>query len=307
MNASVGFMENGMRNPIAVIQKEINRTSKQIENKKQVNLPSKNPIASAYNALIEREIKQWGSYKEINQHLTSSFSNQKNYIGNIQETLEGIRNILLQAEDDVHSTEDRRFFGQELAGKIDQIVSSLNAQDTQGHYLFAGTKSDKPAVEETSGSYSDNGNQQYKEMSVDQNRMMKANINITSAFSTNNDTRLDLLDKLKKFSDEMKQGKPQADYQNHINALLEPTENAINSIIEANAELAIRIKALVSLDEDQQTKIELHENLSQQLVGMTEDEEYTFINRLSELYSSQEKNSKILSKKYEFNIWQTIR
>lgn len=307
MNASVGFMENGMRNPIARMQKEINRIFEQIENKKQVNLPSENPIASAYNALIEREIKQWGSYKEINQHLTSSFSNQKNYIGDIQETLEGIRNILLQAENDVHSTEDRRFFGQELAGEIDQIVSSLNAQDTQGHYLFAGTKSDKPAVKEVNGSYSDNGNQQYKEVSVDQNRMMKANINITSAFSTNNDTRLDLLDRLKKLSDEMKQGKPLADYQDHINVLLEPTENAINSIIAANAELAIRIESLVSLDEDQQTKIELHENLSQQLVGMTEDEEHKHINQIIDLYLSQEKYSRLLSKKYEFNIWQTIR
>lgn len=300
-------MENGMSNPIAVIQKEINQTFKQIENKKEVNFPSENPIASAYNTLIESEIKQLESYKEINQHLTSSFSRQNNYIGNIKETLDGIREILLRAANGVHFTEDRRVFGQELAGEIDQIMSSLNAQDEEGNYLFAGTKSHIPAVKEVNGSYSDNGNQQHKEVSVDKNRRMRTNVNITSAFSTNNDTRLDLLDRLKKLSDDMKQDKPLADYQDHINALLKPTENAINSIIEANSELAIRIKALVSLDEDQQTKIELHKNLSQQLVGMTEDKEYIYINRLFELHSIQEKYSKILSKKYEFNIWQTIR
>lgn len=238
MNTSVGFIENGMRNPIAVIQKEINRTSKQIENEKQVNCPSENPIASAYNTLIEREIKQLGSYKKINQHLTSSFSSQKNSMGNIEDTLNRIKDILLLVANDVHSTEDRRVFGQKLAGNIERIMSSLNAQNEERNYLFAGTKSNEQAVKESSGSYSDNGNQQYKEVSVDKNRRMKTNVNITSAFSTNNDTRLDLLDRLKKLSDDMKQDKPLADYQGEINDLLEPTENAINSIIAANAELA---------------------------------------------------------------------
>ncbi|EFL92560.1 flagellar hook-filament junction protein [Candidatus Regiella insecticola LSR1] len=307
MNTSVGFIENGMRNPIAVIQKEINRTSKQIENEKQVNCPSENPIASAYNTLIEREIKQLGSYKKINQHLTSSFSSQKNSMGNIEDTLNRIKDILLLVANDVHSTEDRRVFGQKLAGNIERIMSSLNAQNEERNYLFAGTKSNEQAVKESSGSYSDNGNQQYKEVSVDKNRRMKTNVNITSAFSTNNDTRLDLLDRLKKLSDDMKQDKPLADYQGEINDLLEPTENAINSIIAANAELAIRIESLASLDKNQQTKIELHKNLSQQLVGMNEIEKYQFIDRLLELHLSKEVLSKILSKNSEFSIWQSIR
>lgn len=307
MNASVGFIENGMRNPIAVIQKEINRTSEQIKNKKRVNHPSEDPIASAGNVRVERNIGHLETYEKGNKQLTISLKSQKNHLGNIEEKLNNIRGILLQSASDVHSAEDKRIFGKELAGGIDQIVSSLNAKDEEGHYLFAGTKSDSQAVEEVSGSYRDNGNQQYREVSVDQERMMKANVIITPAFSTNNDAHLDLLDKLKKLSDEMKEGKPPADYQAEINPLSELTLGAINSVIAAKAELGIRIKSLVSLDEDQQTKIESNKNLSQQLVGMTEDQEYQYINQLIELYSNQEKYLKILSKKYEFNIWQSIR
>jgi flagellar hook-associated protein 3 FlgL len=103
-------------------------------------------------------------------------TSQETSLRNVSDVLIRIKELTVQAANDTVSSADRKAIGLEIIGLRDQLLSQANAQDTNGNFLFAGSRSTQaPYALDANGHITYQGDQSRMKVQVGDNRRMNAN------------------------------------------------------------------------------------------------------------------------------------
>ncbi|MGC1550544.1 MAG: flagellar hook-associated protein FlgL [Rhodanobacter sp.] len=108
--------------------------------------PSDDPIASVRLLLLDRDNKMLSQYQSNIGRLSNRLQQNEVHLDGMLKNVMSAHDMMLWAADGSNSPGDLNA----MAGTLDQLRQNLaqaaNATDSDGNYLFSGTRTDTPAV-----------------------------------------------------------------------------------------------------------------------------------------------------------------
>ncbi len=121
-------------------QTKIAKQQNQISSGVKVVTPSEDPIAFATAQRAENSLFRIEQYAR-------NMAFAKNYLTELEvgiaassETMIGVREKIIQAQNTIVSLTDRKIIANELRSKMDEMLSYANTKDSAGNFLFSGTR-----------------------------------------------------------------------------------------------------------------------------------------------------------------------
>ncbi|HAT1822071.1 TPA: flagellar hook-associated protein FlgL [Legionella pneumophila] len=124
----------------------------------RVQTPSDDPVASAQIELIKQRINNIELFQNNRQAAESALSLEEGILSNAVNSLHRLREIQIQAGNPSLSEEDRKTLAVEAQALLNQLLDYANTKDSNGSYMFSGSKSlTQPVSLSLSGDYVYNG------------------------------------------------------------------------------------------------------------------------------------------------------
>ena len=205
---------------------------------------SDDPMASIKLLNLERENSAIGQYKSNIANLKTTLSAQETHLDSVNESLKSVRDLVLWGANGSLTDEDRSGMVTELKSYRDAIQSSFNAQDEEGHYLFSGTQTDKPAVSNGGGVYQVDGNSDKRVVTVAKGVTMESNMTAKDILELGSgDNVLNQLDALiAEFE------KPSPNFRAEVDASLAAIDDTSANVLGAITEIGGRHNNLDLMD-----------------------------------------------------------
>lgn len=198
MRVSTPTMSSTMNRFITQHNEKLEKINKQMMTQQRITLPSEDPIASTRLLQINREQANIKQYSSNISGLSNSLANQTGHVSAINKQLVSIKSSLVSINGNIKSNKDIAGVADELNYMLESVVAGLNAKNSEGRYLFAGTESNKQPIifDKTADKYTYVGNSDNRQTGVGEGVKITENVHLQSGFT---DTSGDLatLNKLK--------------------------------------------------------------------------------------------------------------
>lgn len=177
---TTAIMHGAMNNNAA----KLGHLMQQMASSERIIQPSDDPIASVRLLRLQREEASLAQFQSNMGALSSSLSVQEANLKAASDTMLNLQDLMLWAANDANANEDIAAIGGEMASIEQTLVSFLNVRDEEGRYLFAGTKSDTPAVtfDEGLGKYVATGNDKHRQAAVANGVLVDENVTVKEIF-----------------------------------------------------------------------------------------------------------------------------
>ena len=176
MKVSTSLFFERATNQLGNVQGSLAKTQEQLSTGKQITKPSDEPDKASTVTRLESEMARQKSYQETLTTVQTRLTSQETSLRNVSDVLIRIKELTVQAANDTISGPDRKAIAVEINGLRDQLLSQANAQDTNGNFLFAGSRSTQtPYALDANGHITYQGDQSRMKVPVGDNRRMSAN------------------------------------------------------------------------------------------------------------------------------------
>jgi flagellar hook-associated protein 3 FlgL len=276
---------------------------------KSILLPSDDPIAATRITQLNRQQSALDQYQTNIDSATAGMSQQESILDGVNNDLLAIRDDLLEAANGTNTAESLSSLGQDIQSMTEAMVSALNYQDEDGHYVFGGTVNDRPpivAVDEdgdgVTDSYTYQGNDDHRQTTVSNGVEVDTNVAVSDFFGDS----LDVLNTLTSLSKELQDPsvdpadpQVQSDIQNAIDTV-DVASDELNASIATIGETQNTMTMLSGAQTDISTS-------NDQLISQLSDLDYgpasiTFTG----LEMAMEATLKTYSKVSELNLFSVI-
>ena len=165
------------------VQGELAKTQEQLSTGKQIVKPSDSPDKASLVTRLESELARQAGYQDTLKSVNTRLQSEETALTNTSDVLTRIKELTVQASSDSLSTADRQSIALEITSLKDQILSLANTQDTNGNYLFSGSRVGQPAFgQDSNGKMVYQGDQARMKVAVGDNRRMNMNMPGSDAF-----------------------------------------------------------------------------------------------------------------------------
>ena len=183
MKISTSYLFDRATQQMSTVQADLAKTQAQIAARKQVLNPSDAPDQAASIQRLKSIIGRQNSYTNTLENVQSRLDAEDSSLGSASDLLIRVKEISIQAANGTLGTNDRKALGTELQGLRDQLLSLANSQDSNGNYLFAGSRVREPAFAvDASGYPAYQGDQTRMNVVVGEQRTFAINRTGTDAF-----------------------------------------------------------------------------------------------------------------------------
>ncbi|QLR49058.1 flagellar hook-associated protein FlgL [Citrobacter sp. RHBSTW-00986] len=291
------------------LSSDLSHVVTQMATGKSILLPSDDPIAATRITQLNRQQSALDQYQTNIDSASAGMSQQESILDGVNNDLLAIRDDLLEAANGTNTAESLSSLGQDIQSMTEAMVSALNYQDEDGHYVFGGTVNDQPpivAVDEdgdgVTDSYTYQGNDDHRQTTVSNGVEVDTNVAVSDFFGDS----LDVLNTLTSLSKELQDPsvdpadpQVQSDIQNAIDTV-DVASDALNASIATIGETQNTMSMLSSAQTDITTS-------NDQLISQLSDLDYgpasiTFTG----LEMAMEATLKTYSKVSELNLFSVI-
>lgn len=291
------------------LSSDLSHVVTQMATGKSILLPSDDPIAATRITQLNRQQSALDQYQTNIDSATAGMSQQESILDGVNNDLLAIRDDLLEAANGTNTAESLSSLGQDIQSMTEAMVSALNYQDEDGHYVFGGTVNDQPpivAVDEdgdgVTDSYTYQGNDDHRQTTVSNGVEVDTNVAVSDFFGDS----LDVLNNLTSLSKELQDPsvdpadpQVQSDIQNAIDTV-DVASDALNASIATIGETQNTMTMLSGAQTDITTS-------NDQLISQLSDLDYgpasiTFTG----LEMAMEATLKTYSKVSELNLFSVI-
>jgi flagellar hook-associated protein 3 FlgL len=143
MRVSDSQFTNTMLTGMAKSNTELNTLLQQMYTGEKITKPSDDPIANMKLMELEKTQAEIGQYKTNNENVKSGYQLYETHIEGVVEGLQSTNELLLWGLNGTMSKEDRSGIVIELKSLHASMVSTFNAKNNHGSYLFSGTATDQ--------------------------------------------------------------------------------------------------------------------------------------------------------------------
>jgi flagellar hook-associated protein 3 FlgL len=166
------------------VQGELAKTQEQLSTGKQIVKPSDAPDKASLVTRLESELGRQTSYQETLKSVQTRLQSEETSLKNTSDVLVRIKELSVQAANDTLGSADRQSLALEISSLRDQVLSLANTRDTNGNYLFAGSRVGQPAFgPDAKGQIVYQGDQARMKVAVGDNRRMNMNMPGSDAFT----------------------------------------------------------------------------------------------------------------------------
>lgn len=165
------------------VQGELAKTQEQLSTGKQIVKPSDSPDKASLVTRLESELARQANYQNTLKSVNTRLQSEETVLKNTSDVMVRIKELATQAANDTLSPADRQSIALEISSLRDQILSLANSQDTNGNYLFSGSRVGSPAFgKNATGQIVYLGDESRMKVAVGDNRRMNLNMPGSDAF-----------------------------------------------------------------------------------------------------------------------------
>lgn len=166
------------------VQASLAKTQEQLSTGLQIVKPSDAPDKAALVTRLESELSRQTGYQNTLKAVNVRLTSEETALKNTSDVMFRIKELAVQAANDTLSDQDRQSIGLELSTLRDQVLSLANSQDSNGNYLFSGSKASQPAFsQDANGHVTYQGDQARMKVNVGDNRRVNLNMPGSDAFT----------------------------------------------------------------------------------------------------------------------------
>jgi flagellar hook-associated protein 3 FlgL len=159
------------------VQAKLSKVQEQLSTGLQIVKPSDAPDKASLVTRLEAEIARTTSYQDTLKSVNVRLTAEETALKNTSEVMYRIKELSVQAANDTLGSLDRQSIALEISTLKEQILSLSNSQDSNGNYLFSGSKAGTPAFsKDASGRVVYQGDHARMKVNVGDNRRMNLNI-----------------------------------------------------------------------------------------------------------------------------------
>ncbi|NBY33523.1 MAG: flagellar hook-associated protein 3, partial [Betaproteobacteria bacterium] len=183
MKVSTSMFFDKASKQLGNVQGGLAKTQEQLSTGKQINKPSDEPDKASLITRLESEMARQKSYQSNLKSVNIRLQAEETALKNTSDVMFRFKELAVQAGNDTLSTADRRTISLEMVQLRDQILSLANSQDSNGNFLFAGSRvGQAPFGQDAKGRVVYQGDQSRMVVPVGDNRRMNLNIPGSDAF-----------------------------------------------------------------------------------------------------------------------------
>lgn len=157
---------------------KVMRTQEQVSSGKRILTPADDPVASVRLLQLGQQANKLDQYDANLKAATNSLTQEEAIINSINNNLQRVREIALQAGNGALDQGAREALGQELAEREDELVALFNSRNARGEYLFGGFQSQTPPfVKEPDGTYTYQGDEGQRSIQIAGSKQVAINDN----------------------------------------------------------------------------------------------------------------------------------
>ncbi|MSQ64736.1 MAG: flagellar hook-associated protein 3 [Limnohabitans sp.] len=166
------------------VQGSLAKTQEQLSTGKQITKPSDEPDKASLVTRLESEIARQKSYQGNIKSIEIRLMAEETALNSTSDVMYRMKELTVQAASDTLGAADRKTIALEMTELRTQILSLANSQDSNGNYLFAGSRvSQMPFSSDAKGVIVYKGDQARMVVGVGDNRRMNQNIPGSDAFT----------------------------------------------------------------------------------------------------------------------------
>lgn len=165
------------------VQGELAKTQEQLSTGKQIVKPSDSPDKASLVTRLESELARQANYQSTLKSVNTRLQSEETVLKNTSDVMVRMKELATQAANDTLSPADRQSIALEISSLKDQVLSLANTQDTNGNYLFSGSRVGSPAFgKDSNGQIVYQGDESRMKVAVGDNRRMNLNMPGSDAF-----------------------------------------------------------------------------------------------------------------------------
>lgn len=161
----------------------VNRTQEQVNSGKRLLSPADDPVAAVRLLQLGQEAGRLNQYKDNLTAATNSLTQEEAILTSVNNALQRVREIALEAGNGALDDAARMALAQELSEREEELYNLMNSQNARGEYLFGGSNSDgQPFVKNPDGSYSYAGDEGQRSIQIGSAKTIAINDNGKTLF-----------------------------------------------------------------------------------------------------------------------------
>ena len=183
MKVSTSMLFDRASTTMSNLQNELATSQAKISSQKQVLNPSDAPDQTATILRLNSVIDRQTGYSKTLEAIQARLDSEGAALNSASDVLIRIKELALQANNGTQGPVTRQIIGIEMAGLRDQLLSLANTTDTNGNYIFSGSKvRTQPFAADAAGSVTYRGDQNRMKVEIGEQRTLAINRPGVSAF-----------------------------------------------------------------------------------------------------------------------------
>jgi flagellar hook-associated protein 3 FlgL len=165
------------------VQTQLTQSQAQMAQGKQIINASDAPNQAATIQRLKSILSRQDSYQSSLNTVKSRLQGEESTLKSVSDLLVRAKEVAVQGANDTLNPGDRKALATEMQALRDQMLSLANTKDSNGNYLFAGSRVKQPAFSNTAnGSPVYTGDQTHMNVRVGEQRSIAINRTGTDAF-----------------------------------------------------------------------------------------------------------------------------
>jgi flagellar hook-associated protein 3 FlgL len=183
MQISTSYLFDRASQQLSKLQNDLSKSQAQIAARKQIMSPSDAPDQTAAILRLKSVMTRQDSYSNALSTIKTRLSAEDATLSGASNVIIRVKEISLQAANAGINNADRQALGVELKSLRNQLLSYANSQDSNGNYLFSGSRVTQPAfAADVAGQVVYQGDQTHMNVMVGEQRSIPINRSGSDAF-----------------------------------------------------------------------------------------------------------------------------
>lgn len=166
-----GSYEHGL-SAMQQLQTALDRTQRQISSGRRILTPSDDPISASRALDLRERVARLEQFDRNSVVARSRLQDEESALANVNNVLQRVRELALQANNSTQSNESRRLIATEMRQHLEQLVQTANSKDGSGGFLFSGNLDGTTPVAVSASGFSYNGDQGQRQIQIGDGRQI---------------------------------------------------------------------------------------------------------------------------------------
>lgn len=183
MKISTSYLFDRSVKQMSTVQSDLAHTQAQVSSGKQVINPSDAPDQAAAIQRLKSVLNHQDSYAKALTTVKARLEGEDSNLQSVSDMLIRAKELSVQSANDTLNPANRKALAVELKGLRDQMLSLANSRDTNGNFLFAGSRvKQAPFAQDQIGQVVYKGDQTRMQVRVGEQRTIPLNRSGAEAF-----------------------------------------------------------------------------------------------------------------------------